>query len=157
MQSLATSLTQLELGWLAGLWEGEGSFFAHKPKGSNRFYLTASLDITDRDVIERLSDTMGGCKISGPYARKSSAHKPRYSIRLYNEEAAGFMRLLYPLMSNRRRSQIDEAMRQFRIHRINWPRRRESVAGPDPEMVDEFRQDMELFLDAGTRGTRTSH
>jgi hypothetical protein len=95
-----------DLHWLAGLLEGEGSFFPGSPSIPHQPVLSVST--TDEDVMARVGALMG---------RKVFRCTPRqpqwsvtYVVRVRGRPAVGWMRLLRPLMGERRQGQIDRAL-----------------------------------------------
>ena len=96
-------MTDLELGWVAGLYEGEGctSF-----KGSS---ITVSINMTDEDIIRKLSIFTGIGNITGPYLAKGKI-KPYWIWTASNfVEIENLLRQLLPLLGKRRTAQINAA------------------------------------------------
>lgn len=106
-----------ELSWLAGLLEGEGSFLGPKPHRSGRNDLRIKCMMSDEDVVARCFELLGGslnsrqpnaCGLVVGHARKMV-----YTATLTGRRAASAMMALYPLMGDRRRRQISEAIKQW--------------------------------------------
>ncbi len=93
--------------WLAGLLEGEGSFM--KPSPSEPQCPRIAIDMTDRDVIERVAALFDRKYI---YTRKHTREnwKDSHSTLMKSRKAVNLMRLLYPFMGERRRQQIENAI-----------------------------------------------
>ena len=87
-----------DLNWLAGLWEGEGSF------GFAKTYAFAYLAMTDRDVVQRAAGLIGAKVYPRPATRPG--WKPQYAIVLGARRALVLMHLLQPLLGARRQEQI---------------------------------------------------
>lgn len=98
-----------QLYWLAGLLEGEGSFLSGPP--SRPFSPSVSICSTDRDVIDRVASIFG-TSVAIVSVKRSIEHgwKQPYSTRTRGYNAAVLMRVLRPLMSERRQKQIDHAL-----------------------------------------------
>ena len=103
--------------WIAGLVEGEGSFYLR-----NRLDYPAAvfqLNMTDEDVVMRayeLSGEIGGVR---PHAPGSRSVKQQWRWRIAaGAEVAWFMDQMYPLMGKRRRAKIDE----LRAYLPDWTR-----------------------------------
>ena len=98
--------------WLAGFLEGEGSFGC-VDKGRSRT-IQITFHSTDEDVAKTAAAIMGA-KAGGPYQRSTNSlgRKPYWAVRLSGDKAALLMRDIRPWMGIRRRSQIDEAIRQW--------------------------------------------
>lgn len=98
------------LYWLAGILEAEGSFLAPSPSDAN--VPRISISMTDEDIIAHVADLFG-VKYQ-TLKRRNEKHKTPYATRLKGYRAAVLMRELYPLMSKRRRGQIDRALANYR-------------------------------------------
>lgn len=92
-------ITSHQIHWLAGLAEGEASFFF----GSNHT-ATFSLDSTDEDVVRKVASLLQAKSGSNRTAKLSG--KPVYRVYLTGSRAIGLMMTLYALMGRRRREQI---------------------------------------------------
>lgn len=109
-------MDDVEKAWLAGLLEGEGSFFS-RVREDTRFtppsiavYFTASMVTTDRDVAARAACLMGA-KLYGPYKQRNTAHTDFYRVALYKRaDVLALVTELRPLMSTRRQRQIDKLL-----------------------------------------------
>lgn len=95
-----------DLMWLAGLLEGEGSFFRGPPSEANRPRI--SVHMTDEDVIQRIA-TLLDCNYH-TVAPRCERWKVSYRVILRGKQAVTLMGVLKPLMGNRRRSQIERAL-----------------------------------------------
>jgi hypothetical protein len=96
----------LEVHWLAGLLEGEGSFMPGPP--SNPRMPIIALAMNDEDVMTR---------VGRMFERKVLSIKPRsarwqasYALRVQGAKAVRWMTVLRPLMGSRRQAQIDRAL-----------------------------------------------
>ena len=88
----------MDIVWLAGILEGEGSFIA---KGKS---LTISINMTDLDVMERVSCLVGAPSIyKGQYKNRN---KPTYTLGVSGYRAVLIAMLVYPWMGTRRRNSI---------------------------------------------------
>lgn len=103
-------MTEVELAWLAGWLEGEGSFLKGSPSCPGRARITAMT--TDYDVALRVSALFG----TNPYktAPPKKAHwKQTYVVAVNGRRAVELMGRLRPLMGARRRHQLDAAVASF--------------------------------------------
>jgi hypothetical protein len=96
----------VELHWLAGLLEGEGSFMAGPP--SNPRSPVISLNMTDEDIVSRVGDLFGRTPFVIQPRRENWSTS--YQVRLTGRNAVAWMRALQPLLGQRRRAQIDRAV-----------------------------------------------
>jgi len=91
----------LELGWFAGIMEGEGCFYRIKKK--RRMYPCLELQITDRDTAERAAYLLGVSVVKRSFAPN---RKQVWRVRAAHARARAAMEMLFPLMSARRQEQI---------------------------------------------------
>lgn len=110
-------IDDIELGWLAGLLEGEGHF------GYDRTQLV-HIRMTDEDTILRVKSLIERIlNLSKPInlliqnpGRKNE--QDTYGIQTYGATARAVMRLVLPLMGKRRRSQIWRSLNEFRPKKL---------------------------------------
>jgi hypothetical protein len=111
-------MSEIELGWLAGIFEGEGTIVL--PPAQRR-HVTMSLNSTDRDVIERLVAVTGVGHIYGPFANdhqtavmSASGKKPiwRWTVSR-RAEVARLLLAMYPLLSDRRQKRVQDAVQKM--------------------------------------------
>jgi hypothetical protein len=114
-------MTTLELAWLAGLLEGEGSFGSDSAD-----YPSVQITMTDRDVISRVARAFGSTE-RGPYKTRTPAGNsgvPVWRAHAYGNRAAGWMMTLYPLMGERRKEKIRIALAAWKTrspkHQKAW-------------------------------------
>ena len=93
-----------DLYWLAGYLEGEGTFFYHSLSYTARI----GLQSTDLDVIDRAAKLMGAVA-HGPLKR-GTRRKPIWYVQVYGGNARKLMSKLLPLLGNRRKKQITDAL-----------------------------------------------
>lgn len=105
-------MTEVELHWLAGLLEGEGSFLHGPPSKPNCPAIV--LHMTDLDVVERAAALMGTTSIVRPKAR-ATHHKPSYLVKVTNRKAIELMKRLKPILGDRRRKRIEDIVARYNI------------------------------------------
>ena len=109
-------LTDLELGWLAGLLEGEGYFGLRSDSGTHQ----VKLEMTDEDVVLRaliLIQRITGNQhnITEVNRKDKKAHyQPTFVIALYGKDATKVMKKVVKLMGWRRRQKIWQTLNNFR-------------------------------------------
>jgi hypothetical protein len=106
---LVPAISDLDLHWLAGLLEGEGTFLAGPPSAPRSPVI--QFWMTDRDVIERAA-----VMLDSPVflVKPRRAHwKIAYGVRVSGSRAVVWMRRLRKLMGTRRREQIDRALASY--------------------------------------------
>ena len=96
----------LDVAWLAGLLEGEGTFFPGPPSRPRSPVL--AIQMIDRDVIARVAQLMG---VSAMPVRPRRSHwSTTYAVRIRGARAMAWMGRLHPLLGQRRQAQIVRAM-----------------------------------------------
>lgn len=123
-------MNDMDLYWLCGLLEGEGSFLAGTPSNPNR--TRVHVQMTDRDVIERVARLWVSTVAVRP--PQVSHHKESYVTSISCRRARDFMVLAHPLMGERRQAQIDRALA---AHDPRLARRARKLS---EEQVDELRR-----------------
>ena len=98
-----------EIAYIAGLLEGEGSFYVTKPHLSQHSSaVLISIIMTDLDVIEKAALILGGGSKINKYESKKG-NKTAYKFVVTGSNLAiEWMNLIYPLMGNRRQQKIRE-------------------------------------------------
>lgn len=97
------------LCWLAGLFEGEGYFSYGVPTEPNapRVVLT----MKDEDIVARVAALFNHSYT--PITPSKSHWSITYRFVIRNEPGAQLMKQLYPLMGQRRQTQIDKALAHY--------------------------------------------
>lgn len=105
-----------DIAWLAGLLEGEGYFGGGRPianktkkRGGGSFVI--ALNMTDEDVVARAASLMKGTYFK---RRLQPRCKQAYMIQIGGSRAAEWMMTIYPLMGERRKTRIREALSYWR-------------------------------------------
>ena len=98
------------LNWLAGLLEGEGSFFPGPP--SNPGLPVLQVGMADRDVMARVGRLLRAKVHEHP--PKKREWKTTYTIALKGSRAVAWMITLWPLLGERRRSQVERAVASYK-------------------------------------------
>jgi hypothetical protein len=97
---------ETDLAWAAGLIEGEGCFTIHSKRHP---YLI--LDMTDKDVIEKLHSIFPFGNIRGPYRHKTRPeYKDRWRFDAYGPKARHIIINIFPYMCSRRKAKMKELM-----------------------------------------------
>lgn len=112
-------MTNDQAHWLAGLFEGEGSFFPGPP--SEPGLPIAKVEMCDRDVIERAADLL---EVASPQTISRPDHpeyKMAFRLVLKGSRAVDFMRTIQPLMGIARAAQIEKALASYRAGHRRYP------------------------------------
>src|SRR4051794_6227085 len=104
-------MEQFDLGWLVGIFEGEGCFWTAEV-GS----ICASVTNTDKIMLRRFQKLIGCGTIYTQTPNRNVARKPVYVWRVARIDEVHFVaNLLYPHLSIRRRTQARKVLaRQYK-------------------------------------------
>lgn len=104
-----------DIHWLAGLLEGEGTFYRYKWKG-RKTYVSPRISVcsTDKDIIDRVSSIMD-TRTYGPY-KYGDNKKPWWKTETTKSTGVGWMMTLYSLMGERRKAKIAEILAEWRTN-----------------------------------------
>lgn len=73
-------VTELEIGWLAGIWDGEGTVTAIKVADGAHWGIASSITNTDYAVIERASDILKRLQV-GHFIQTRESHNKKHAPR----------------------------------------------------------------------------
>jgi len=123
----------VDIAWLAGLIEGEGSFIWGKTTP------TISVQMSDKDVLERAAKLMG-VEVRGPrFPKGKPTYKPIWAIYLAGPQAVGWMLTLYSFMGERRRAKIEDNLAKWKAQpgfpKASRGRRLKALCHPDRNRV----------------------
>lgn len=104
-------MSDLELVWLAGYLEGEGSFLKGTPSQPNMPWI--AVVTTDEDVAKKVSAMLGVSYCIAGEKRRKSHWKRAYKIHKRGREAVAIMNHIKPMMSFRRQLQIEHAVQGY--------------------------------------------
>lgn len=104
--SRGSHIARMTLYWLAGLLEAEGSFLAGPP--SSPRCCAIRLPMTDEDVVGRVAALFDRAVVA--HRVRDPRFKRPFSTTIRGASAARIMATLAPIMSARRRTQIERAM-----------------------------------------------
>lgn len=104
------ALTAYEFGWVVGILEGEGCFGGfNTPRGPQRPYLRVNVVSTDREILDRLQEMLGGsiCVHGKPHPNWKKSW--RWTLAKQGS-VLPLMEAIAPLMSPRRAERIRELL-----------------------------------------------
>ena len=111
----------VDLAWLAGLYEGEGSVSAIHRAGDRigAPRLCVVIGMTDYDVIERAQQVVAMGRIFGPYSQgKYPRAKPMWQWRVQRaDQATALLLALWPWLHARRRSAAANKIGEWLDHK----------------------------------------
>lgn len=98
----------LDIAWLAGFLEGDGTFYRRQPTGSKTGGgININVHQVNQEPLERLLKLFGGKIYQIPGIDN---HSPKGSWMATGGRAIGIMQTVWPLMSRKRRAQIVNAL-----------------------------------------------
>jgi len=96
-------LNDFELGYLVGIFEGEGYFIIRKER--NKVHARCGIEMCDKDVIEKVRDIVD-CTMKIGEIRKKKPRKTQFSFIINGIPAIELSDKLYQYLSIRRQWQI---------------------------------------------------
>jgi len=118
------SLSSFELGWLTGIIEGEGCFYQKtsncKLKSGNYCYPLTGFTVmsTDKDVMIKFANFLQ-IDLRGPYYTRSKKERKKvWSTQVTGYKSIIIMKYFYEHLGERRKLQIDSALKWHNIGRF---------------------------------------
>jgi hypothetical protein len=100
--------TSLDIAWLGGLLEGEGSFI-------NGISPEIAMQMTDRDTVVKAAVLLGVPIGKAPRKPKGKeSYKLVWHVRVHGARAIGWMMTLYQFLGERRRAKVREILATWR-------------------------------------------
>ena len=99
-------ISALQIGWLAGIIEGEGCIVIPNKPGKS---LQVAIGMNDKDVVNQVAKLFGS-NLRGPYKKKVVRHKPSWAVSAQGKRAAGILMTVYALMGKRRKAAIRKGL-----------------------------------------------
>jgi len=142
-------ITTDQIHWLAGLLEGEGFFGYNYSRVAPRIQLC----MKDRDVVVKTRDLM--CKKAkiGIHESKKVNHNDTFYFGILGKDAVQWMLTLYPLMSERRKFQIKQALLKWKDKEFNSElirKRDEKYRNPKNKMIRIIAKARKISRDEAT-------
>ena len=108
----------INIAWLAGLLEGEGSFVFNR-KAGGRCDVRIQLNMTDQDIIERAAKMLG----RSVYRAQRGGDKPQWYVRTTGIKSISWIMTIYGLMGARRQKKIRELLAYWKAQPIPYNKR----------------------------------
>lgn len=113
------STSSIDIAWLAGYLEGEGSFTIYSKGKFKQFRIEFSS--TDYDVASRVKRIMKSNNTiylrKQSYSQLASKKKREYYLKVYQSDAIQWMMTIYILMGDRRKAKIKEILSVWKLHK----------------------------------------
>lgn len=115
-------VTEVEIAWAAGLFEGEGCVLLGKKTwkrkdgslGRPAIVPSMKINMTDLDVLEKFFRIVGVGSLDRFGFDASGGTKRQYMWRVNGKEVETVARMLYPHLCARRKARLDEVWNQYR-------------------------------------------
>lgn len=101
-------MSDLELSWAAGFFDGEGSTGSYSYRYQRRPRLQINVSQNHRAVLDRFHDAVGVGSVTGPH--KQNSGNPRWQFQAYNDTAELVLRRLWRYLGYEKRRQATRAM-----------------------------------------------
>lgn len=121
-------VTPVEVAWLAGIYEGEGSCAI-----TNGRAIRVEIVMTDKDVMERIQFTTGLGSIR-TVPRRTEDYKEAYRWSIGSSDAVTFLQTIMPWLGSRRKERAQAAI-------DNWNNNKKQSASGDKECVNGHAYD----------------
>lgn len=103
-------MTDHALGWLVGIFEGEGTISVIAPKkDTHSARVSCTVSMTDEDVIQKFRTLSGVGRMYGPY-KHAGNRKPYWQWHAHGRVAQRFLELVLPYLGQRRAARAREAI-----------------------------------------------
>lgn len=97
-------MKKADVAWAAGVFEGEGCWYYHRRGKVRR--ICAQVQMTDRDVLDRLKEAVEMGRVSGPNGPYGTSKLPRYTFIVSGRaNTEKLFQLFSPWLSPRRSMQ----------------------------------------------------
>lgn len=100
-------MNEVEVAWVAGLLEGEGSFLTQ----TNCYSPKVSCQMTDKDVLDKLVSIAGGTMFM--VTKRQEHWKDCWAWRISGDPAAELIKSLLPHLGERRRQRASEVLENW--------------------------------------------
>jgi hypothetical protein len=103
-------MNDLQLGYVAGIYDGEGSVIIQTQNNSSK-HASVKVKSTDLDILEKLQSFTEMGNINGPYQELIENRKPYWNWNVYKmKDVKEFLTIVQPLVSKRRQADMKVAL-----------------------------------------------
>lgn len=117
--------TEAELGWFAGIWEGEGCIILAKHTNKKDFYTKASITNTDLTLLEKSIEILLNCGLEWHLRLKktySDKHKQAYSLECSSRPTLRHSLITFiPYMYGQKKTKAEEVLDFINMRRGKGP------------------------------------
>lgn len=111
-------VTEVELAWAAGFFDGEGNTYVRVPTGRDYGYVVVSVGQCDPRPLERFQEAVNAGHVYGPYDHKGKNNSPVWRWQANGWEARRVLAQLSWFLSRPKYEQAVEASQKARYGRI---------------------------------------
>lgn len=105
-----TCMSSAQIGWVAGLLEGEGWFGTWTTPRHKKSYARIAVQMTDEDVVRRLHTVTGVGVVGGPYPKGVGKKDTWRWYASAQSDVIELLHILHPLMGTRRQQKIESIL-----------------------------------------------
>lgn len=118
----------LDVAWAAGFLEGEGSFVTNGRRGC-----TTTASQINQEPLLRLQEIFGGAVVP----HKTPKGKPNYRWRTHGMRAAAIARLIFPHLSEKRKSQAERIISRLPRVKVDFRLRLWNIILPSKSQLSK--------------------
>lgn len=125
-----STVSEVDLAWFCGLFEGEGSFHIARGKAKG-----LQISMTDLDVLEKVHRLFGGT-LSAASRRDGKEHwKDAWRWSLSSEPSYALIQQMLPYLGSRRRARAEETLDLLKVDLERRAKKRDEVSKLRAEVV----------------------
>ena len=104
-------LTPVQVAWLAGIYEGEGSCAITSGRA-----IRVEIVMTDEDVVNRIQSLTGLGSVRS-LSQRAENHKPAFRWSIGSKDAVEFLETILPWLGYRRGRRAKDAITNWRVNK----------------------------------------
>lgn len=125
-----STVSEVDLAWFCGLFEGEGSFHIARGKAKG-----LQITMTDLDVLEKVQKIFGGALSAASRVNGKEHWKDAWRWSLSSEPSYVLIQQMVPYLGARRRARAEETLALLRVDLERRAARRDEVSKLRSEVI----------------------
>jgi hypothetical protein len=117
LQQNIFDMNEKEKYWLAGILEGEAAFLKSPPSEPNS-KVAIKVEMTDRDVVERVSELFGSYSIQEIERNRKKSWSDCYRVTVTGSRAIEIMKTVKPVLGKRRTKKIESIIDSYNPYAV---------------------------------------